>query len=164
MSAAMGAVSGVGASIGRAYTKNAFKHSVSNMTWKESSKKWKTVSQRYRKYINDSGVAPAKKWEAHHWFIEINGKFNNFFNKKIPEYLINHPLNLNPMPKGNHRRMTGKWEGQEKYNFAQQWWYGTPSWYKQGQAAGGAAGGTAGEVQDLAEAASAAIKVSGVDL
>lgn len=82
MSAAMGAVGGVGASIGRAYTKNAFKHSVSNMTWKESSKKWKTVSQRYRKYINDSGVAPAKKWEAHHWFIERNGKFNNFLTKK----------------------------------------------------------------------------------
>src|SRR5690606_3908124 len=52
MSAAMGAVGGVGASIGRAYTQNAFKHSIKNMTWRASKKNWEAVGPRYRNYIN----------------------------------------------------------------------------------------------------------------
>ncbi len=142
MSAAMGAVGGVGASIGRAYTKNAFKHSVSNMTWRGSKKNWDVVGPRYRNYINKSGAAPAKKWEAHHWVIERNSKFSKFFN--VPDNIKNHPMNLHPMPTDMHRRMHGRWGQKDKFNVAQRWWYGTPSWYKQGQAAGGTAGGAAG--------------------
>lgn len=138
------AVGGVGTSIGRAYTKNAFKHSISGKSWKKANKEWGAVSDRYRKYIKKSGATPEGDWEAYHWFIERNGSFNKFFNKKIPEYILNHPINLNPMPKSRHRRITGMWERKEKYNLAQRWWYGIPAWYKQGQFTGGAAGGAAG--------------------
>ena len=39
------------------------------------------------------------------------------------------------MPKAAHRRMHGKWKGQEEFNSAQKLWYGTPHWAKLGAGA-----------------------------
>ncbi|MFS1525204.1 RHS repeat-associated core domain-containing protein [Microbulbifer sp. 2304DJ12-6] len=135
-SAALGALTGGLGSLGRAATTNAFKHSVSGAKWARSSKRWNNVQRRYRRYHNRNGSAPRGDWEAHHWAFGRGGRTG-------PSWR-NHPLNLNPLPKNIHRRIHGSWQGQPKFNAAQRWWYGTPSWYKQGQVGGGIAGGVAG--------------------
>ena len=122
--------------MGRAATANAFKHSVSGAKWANSSKKWKNVGPRYRKYHNQNGSAPRGDWEAHHWAFGRGGRAGSSWR--------NHPLNLNPLQKNIHRRVHGSWQGQPKFNAAQKWWYGTPSWYKQGQVGGAVVGGVAG--------------------
>jgi len=145
-SAGLGAVGGIGASIGIAARTKALGHSVAGKSWSNSSKSWNAVSSRYRTFQNRYGNTPTGKWDAHHWYIERNSKVGKWLRSKFEnaDAFINHPLNLNPLAKGVHRRFTGKWGNLGRFNSIQKWWYGTPSWYKQGQLIGGAGGGVIG--------------------
>ena len=56
--------------------------------------------------------------EIHH-AIPLKGKPRN-----LPD-ARNHPLLLKTLPKEQHRRIHGSWQGQPRYNPAQRVWYGT---------------------------------------
>ena len=112
---AMGAVGG-GAIAG------AFKHTKTAKNWFQMSKNWGAVSRRVRSAQNTPGGQ-----ELHHWFIERNSKWG----KKVPNWIKNHPWNLNPVDELAHDALHAMGPIQRTI-------VGAPSW---AQAAGASAGG-----------------------
>jgi RHS repeat-associated protein len=120
---AMGAVGGGG--LGGAY-----RHSKSGKSWWDASQKWKNVSPRVRKAQN----TPAGT-DLHHWFIERNSPVGKY----VPDFIKNHPWNLNPVTKQVHKDL-------HLMNPFERTVRGAPDWAK---AAGGsaAAGGVGSAAQ-----------------
>ncbi len=81
-----------------------------------------------------SAIRPwvGKRWnlekfqEVHHWGIPQGRWGRNF-----PDWLKNSLWNLKAMPsKAVHRRITGKFGGEPQFNSLEQFWHGTPAWWK----------------------------------
>ena len=65
--------------------------------------------------------------EGHHVFIPQRG-----WGKTWPDALKNHPLNIKSLPKDVHRRITGRWQGQPRFNHFERLLHGAPAWTKVG--------------------------------
>ncbi len=74
------------------------------------------------KAIRRAGLAGAGE-EIHHT-IPLNGLGRNV------QDFRNHYAFLKTLPKEQHRRLTGSWLGQPRYNAAQRLWVGTTDWMK----------------------------------
>lgn len=106
--AALGALTGGGASavrLGRAWR-------IADRSMEASN-----AVRRYRRYYKIS-----REYDVHHWFFSSAGR--------APNWLKNHPLNLNPLLRETHRLIHGR-----DTLLVQRWWFGHPSWAKVGQAA-----------------------------
>jgi len=116
VSGALGAIGGAGAG-------GTFKLTSGSM-------KWANVSRRYRR-LHD--VAPSQ--DVHHWAIEKGSALG----KRLPESVVNHPWNLNPIERSVHQQI------HNEFNALERWWHGTPNWAKaaQGSLGGGVAGSAA---------------------
>lgn len=58
--------------------------------------------------------------DVHHWGIEKGSKLG----KMLPDWMVNHPWNLNPVLRGTH------WEIDNLLNPFERWLAGTPEWAK----------------------------------
>jgi len=94
---------------------------------------WKAV----RKWLGDKGIADSGQ-HVHHWLIP-----QNRWGKNVPDWIKNQPLNLKPMPDAvTHWRIDHRVGDLPRFNPAQRYWFGTPTWPK---VAAGAAAGHAGD-------------------
>lgn len=100
---------------------------------------WKTV----RKWLGDEGIADSGQ-HVHHWLIPQKG-----WGKNVPDWIKNHPLNLKSMPDAvTHWRIDHRVGDLPRFNPAQRYWFGAPTWSKV------AAGAAAGHAVDAATARS----------
>jgi hypothetical protein len=74
------------------------------------------------KQIRKAGLA-GKGEEIHHT-IPLNGK------SRTAQDPRNHYALLKTLPKEQHRRLTGSWEGKPRYDSVRRIWYGTTDWQK----------------------------------
>jgi RHS repeat-associated protein len=116
-------VAGAAGAVGGAALGGAFRHSLSGKAWTQASHSWGAVSARMHRLHDVTG----RQVHFHHWAIPRKWP--------VPDFIKNHPWNLNPVAPGVHARIHGD------FNAFQRWWYGVPSWAKAGQAsiAGGLA-------------------------
>ncbi|MDO3524781.1 RHS repeat domain-containing protein [Ralstonia pseudosolanacearum] len=91
------------------------------------SMKWANVSRRYRRLHK-----VASSQDVHHWAIEKGSTLG----KALPDSVVNHPWNLNPIERSVHQQI------HNEFNALERWWHGTPNWAKaaEGSLAGGVAG------------------------
>ena len=115
----VGSLIGGGAAIGRSAATGIFRHSASGKRWGDLSSAWKNVSPRIRNVQN----IPSN-YQLHHWLISRNGPIG----RRIPDWIKNHPWNLNPIAFSVHQGVHGY--GPTPYNFIGRWWFGTPGWAK----------------------------------
>ncbi|MCG8122366.1 MAG: hypothetical protein N0E55_00175, partial [Candidatus Thiodiazotropha taylori] len=106
------AIAGVAGAMGGAWFKGAYKLS-------KGSSKWNNVRRRYRR-----GHNVPRSHDVHHWGISRRGPIG----RRLPDGVVNHPANLNPIPRGVHRNVHGN--GPTPYNAVGRWWHGTPEWAK----------------------------------
>jgi hypothetical protein len=64
-------------------------------------------------------------YEGHHWLIP-----NNRWGKAFPDWLKNHPLNINELKETTHRRIHTRYKGKPRFGPVQRTWVGIPSWAK----------------------------------
>lgn len=124
-------VGGLTGAVGGAALGGAFKHSKSAKGWFDLSQKWKNVSPRVR---NAQDVP--KNQELHHWLIERN----SWLGKRTPDWIKNHPLNLNPVSETFHTTL-------HRLDPVSRTVIGAPGWAQAGAgtaAAAGAANATLG--------------------
>jgi hypothetical protein len=86
--------------------------------WKKGS----VTADAARKVIRGRKLAGSGE-EIHH-SIPLNGLGRNTQDWR------NHYAFLKTMPKEQHRRLTGSWDGKPRYNAAQRAWFGTTDWMK----------------------------------
>lgn len=48
-------------------------------------------------------------------------------------WLKNQPWNVKSLEQETHRRIHSRFKGKERFNPAQQYWYGSPEWAKAGK-------------------------------
>ena len=89
------------------------------------SMKAKNASRRYRRADK---VPPTH--DAHHWAIGKKSQASNA--------VKNHPLNLNPIPRNVHQRITGN-SLEKPFGPVSRWWHGHPGWTKDLEGAAGLA-------------------------
>lgn len=92
----------------------------------------RNVNPRYRKFLKKKGRTPSDNYEVHHYIPQAG---NRVF-ERVPRNQNswrNHPVFLKPLPIAQHRRLTGRWDGEGRFNSLQRWWFGTPTWGKVGQ-------------------------------
>ncbi|WP_432735941.1 hypothetical protein [Ralstonia solanacearum] len=82
------------------------------------SMKWANVSRRYRRLHK-----VASSQDVHHWAIEKGSTLC----KQLPDSIVNHPWNLNPIERSVHQQI------HNEFNALERWWYGTPNWAKAAQ-------------------------------
>ncbi len=80
------------------------------------------TAEAARKQLRRRGVAGVGQ-EIHH-SVPLNGLGRSVENWR------NHPAFLKVLPQANHRRLTGSWAGQPKYDPLRALWVGTPTWMK----------------------------------
>ena len=76
----------------------------------------------------------AKPGQEIHHTAPLKGKSRN------AQDVRNHPILLKVLPKEQHRRLTGSWGGQPRYDPGRRLWYGTAGWQKAAPIAAGAYG------------------------
>ncbi len=86
---------------------------LSSMTW-----------DAYRKWAHKNGLKEGKE-TFHHWLAERNGR-SSF----LPDKWKNHPLNLKPLDREQHMRLSHSYPGKRRFNAVERHWYGTPDWFK----------------------------------
>ena len=83
-----------------------------------------------RDWMGKKGVL-RKGQPGHHWLAEQNDGWGKY----VPDAIKNQPWNVKGMPSDHvHIRFRGAHDGQPKFNAAQRFWYGTPTWWKAGVA------------------------------
>jgi hypothetical protein len=85
-------------------------------------KKGSVSANAAAKQIRKAGLA-GKGEEIHHT-IPLNGK------SRTAQDPRNHYAFLKTLPKEQHRRLTGSWEGKPRYDPIRRVWYGTTDWQK----------------------------------
>lgn len=85
-------------------------------------KKGSVTANASAKSLRSKGVA-VKGEEIHHT-IPLNGT------SRTAQDPRNHYMFLKVMPKEEHRRLTGKWDGKPRYDPVRRVWYGTNDWQK----------------------------------
>lgn len=85
-------------------------------------KKGSVSANAAAKQIRKAGLA-GKGEEIHHT-IALNGK------SRTAQDPRNHYALLKTLPKEQHRRLTGSWEGKPRYDPVRRIWYGTTDWQK----------------------------------
>jgi len=85
-------------------------------------KKGSVTANAAAKQIRKAGLA-GKGEEIHHT-IALNGK------SRTAQDPRNHYALLKTLPKEQHRRLTGSWEGKPRYDPIRRIWYGTTDWQK----------------------------------
>jgi hypothetical protein len=85
-------------------------------------KKGSVSANAAAKQIRKAGLA-GKGEEIHHT-IPLNGK------SRTAQDPRNHYALLKTLPKEQHRRLTGSWEGKPRYDPIRRVWYGTTDWQK----------------------------------
>ena len=85
-------------------------------------KKGSVTADASRKVLRNIGAA-VKGQEIHH-SVPLKGLSRNAQSWK------NHYAFLKVLPTEQHRRLTGGWAGQPRYNAARRLWYGTTDWMK----------------------------------
>lgn len=85
-------------------------------------KKGSVTANASAKMIKSKGLARGDV-EIHH-SIPLKGK------SRTAQDPRNHYLFLKVMPKEQHRRLTGKWDGKPMYDPVRKLWYGTTDWQK----------------------------------
>lgn len=90
-------------------------------------KKGSVSANAAAKQIRKAGLA-GKGDEIHHT-IPLNGK------SRTAQDPRNHYAFLKTLPKEQHRRLTGSWEGKPRYDPIRRIWYGTTDWQKSGPTA-----------------------------
>lgn len=86
--------------------------------WKSGS----VTADAARKQLRKKGVAGVGT-EIHHT-VRLNGKSRNAQDWR------NHYAFLKVLPKEQHRRLTGSWDGKPMYDPLRRAWYGTTDWQK----------------------------------
>ncbi|MBK8815233.1 MAG: hypothetical protein IPN42_06850 [Methylococcaceae bacterium] len=74
--------------------------------------------------------------DVHHWAIEKGSRLG----RHLPDSIINHPANLNPIERRIHQNI------HNKYGPLARWWHGTPEWAKAAEVSTGT--GVAAELAD----------------
>lgn len=85
-------------------------------------KKGSVTADAARKQLRARGVVKPGH-EVHHT-IPLNGAGRNVQDPR------NHFMFLKPLPKEQHRRLTGSWDGKPRYDPVRRAWYGTTDWMK----------------------------------
>lgn len=85
-------------------------------------KKGSVTANAAAKKIRKAGLAGPGE-EIHHT-IPLNGK------SRTAQDPRNHYALLKTLPKNQHRRLTGSWEGKPRYDPIRRIWYGTTDWQK----------------------------------
>jgi len=113
-----------------------FASNAAGKPWGAYSSKWKNVSERVRGVM---GLKGNKGIELHHWLIERN----SFIGKHFPDWIKNHPWNLNPVSKTSHVDLHGM-------DWLSRTMLGAPSWAQRAgaEAAWPAAGHIANELTE----------------
>jgi uncharacterized protein RhaS with RHS repeats len=117
-------VAGALGAVGGGLASGAFKLSKGSM-------KASNAVRRYRR-----GHDVPRTHDVHHWAIEKGSPIG----RRLPDSIVNHPANLNPIERGIHQRL------HNEFGPAGRWWHGTPEWAKAGEAAFGI--GVATEITD----------------
>ena len=85
-------------------------------------KKGSVSANAAAKQIRKAGLA--RKGEEIHHTIALNGT------SRTAQDPRNHYALLKTLPKEQHRRLTGSWEGKPRYDPVRRIWYGTTDWQK----------------------------------
>ncbi|MDB5452221.1 MAG: hypothetical protein JWO33_799 [Caulobacteraceae bacterium] len=105
--------------------------------WKKGSVTAGAAASRLRAW----GVA--KKGEEIHHTVALNGT-----SRSVQDWRNHYPF-LKVLPKEQHRRLTGRWDGKPMYDPIRRAWYGTTDWMK--AVPTGVAGYLADGAQNLAQ-------------
>lgn len=85
-------------------------------------KKGSVTANAAQKQLKAGGVIKPG-YEVHHT-VPLNGTGRTVQDPR------NHFMFLKPLPKDQHRRLTGSWEGKPRYDPLRRIWYGTNDWQK----------------------------------
>ena len=114
--------SGALGSFGGGWFTGVFKHAKSGKGWFDLKHNWSAAGTRIRNAQNLKGSGK----DLHHWFIERN----SWIGKRTPNWIKNHPANLNAIPKNIHNKIHGNNSEKIKYNPIEKWYNETPEWFK----------------------------------
>lgn len=89
---------------------------------------WKKV----REWMGPDGTGMLKPNQpGHHWMVERNRGLG----KRLPDWLKNQPPNIKPTQNAEvHGRLHHRVGDKPRFNTAERFWYGTPTWWKGGLA------------------------------
>jgi hypothetical protein len=132
------------------------------LPWKTGKVSANAANRMVRRKLGLAGTEAGLNKEVHHVF-GLKGISRNAEN-----WRNQFPL-LKVMEKGQHRRMTGRWDGLPKFNPLQRAWYGTPTWMKAAPAVPAAlgdhiVGGMSAQPNTPAPPLSPPVSPSGLDL
>jgi RHS repeat-associated protein len=98
--------------------------------WRRAGRSMKATNavRRYRRAMDIP-----KAEDVHHWLIPTASK-------AVPDFIKNHPINFNPIPRGIHQQI------HNEFTPLRRWWYGWPGWAK--IAVGAPIAGAAGDAVD----------------